>query len=260
MEQTKLGFFKRVLISLKDFEKYILFALEDIKESFKYLFFIVLIFSVVLTAVYTIKIYKDGFGSMVGNEYNEILVKANTQINPDEMNELIKNEIGVFVPILFVSLLMVYFVTTIIDAGVLTLLGKILSMILGLNIKLKGIFGMAVHALTLPIILQTIYIPINILLGFEIKYFGWMYTTISYIYIVVAILMIKTEFINKERELTKIREEEQKLKITNEEKENTVDKKEEDKGEDKGEDTKDDNTKDGNSKDNEDKDNLAPEA
>ena len=37
MEEEKIGFFKRVIISVKDFEKYDIFALEDWKNSIKYL-------------------------------------------------------------------------------------------------------------------------------------------------------------------------------------------------------------------------------
>ena len=39
-----------------------------------------------------------------------------------------------------------------------------------------------------------------------------MYSTISYIYVIVAILMIKTDFINRQKELIKLAEEQEKIK------------------------------------------------
>ena len=261
MEKTKVGFFKKILISLKDFEKYIIFAAEDTKENLKYLLYLVLIFSVVLTTVYTIKISKDGFGSIIGDEYKDILATVNAEavnegkeeVNLDEVVTIVKREAGVFAGILFISLALVYFITAIIDAGVLAILGKIIAMLLGMKIELKATFNMGIHALTLPIILQTIYIPINILTGFEIKYFGWMYTTISYIYILVAILMIKTEFINRQREMAKMQEEPKVEEIKEETKEEKKDNNE-NKKDDENKDNKEENDK------KEDKDNLAPEA
>lgn len=71
---------------------------------------------------------------------------------------------------------------------------------------------MGVYALTLPILLNIIYIVVNTFTGLEIKYFSWMYTTISYIYMIVAILMIKTDLINRQVELMKIIEEQEKVK------------------------------------------------
>ena len=43
-------------------------------------------------------------------------------------------------------------------------------------------------------------------INFTITHFQWMYTSISYIYVVVAILMIKTEIMQKRIEMMKIRE------------------------------------------------------
>ena len=46
-----------------------------------------------------------------------------------------------------------------------------------------------------------------------------MYTTISYIYVIVSILIIKTDLINRQMELMKIIEEQEKVKKELEEKE-----------------------------------------
>ena len=55
-----------------------------------------------------------------------------------------------------------------------------------------------------------IYIILNSTTGFVIKYFDWMYTTISYIYVCVVILIIKTDLMNLKKEMIKIKIEEKK--------------------------------------------------
>lgn len=106
----------------------------------------------------------------------------------------------------------IYFITIIIYAIMLTILGRITSMLLRIPLQYKAIFNMAIHSLTLPIILNLIYVIVNLFTGFTIKYFQVMYSTISYIYIVVAILMIKIDFIKRGQELSKIIKEQQKIR------------------------------------------------
>lgn len=210
MEEEKIGFFKRVIISIKDFEKYDIFALESFKESIKYLFTIILIFSIIATLVYSLKVINGGL--------EEIIVQVEDELNEDlgmnvnEMQEIVKQNYEIFFIIVFFSVLSVYFTTTFIDAAMLGLLGIIVARLVGMRIKYKSTFNIGIHALTLPLILQIIYLSVNILIGFEIKYFQWMYTTISYIYVVVAILMIKTQFINQQIELMKIQLEQEKIR------------------------------------------------
>lgn len=210
MEEEKIGFFKRVIISIKDFEKYDIFALESCKNSIKYLFTIILIFSIIATLVYSLKVINGGL--------EEILVQVEDELNEDlgmnvnEMQEVIKQNYEIFFIVVFFSVLTAYFTTTFIDAAMLGLLGLIVAGLVGMRIKYKSTFNIGIHALTLPLILQIIYLSVNILTGFEVKYFQWMYTTISYIYVVVAILMIKTQFINQQIELMKIQLEQEKVR------------------------------------------------
>lgn len=123
--------------------------------------------------------------------------------------------------VLFVGMYMftIYFISTLIDALMLGVLGFILARIVGIKIKFKATFNMGIYALTLPIILNLVYIVINSFTGFTIRYFQWMYTTISYIYVIVAILIIKTDLINRQMELMKIVEEQEKVKKEIEEQE-----------------------------------------
>lgn len=117
-----------------------------------------------------------------------------------------------FVGVFWFYMFIIYFITIITYAIMLAILGHITSMLLRIPLKYKATFNMALHALTLPIILNIIYIIVNLFTGFTIKYFQVMYSAISYIYIVTALLMIKADFIKKGQELSKIIEKQQKIR------------------------------------------------
>ncbi len=245
METEKIGFFKRVLISIKDFEKYDIFAMEKWQSSIKYLFIITLIFSFIFTILYSYKILTGGLDDLI----NQIEVDIPEELNmsSSEMQEIVQQNYAVFFIVIFLSILTIYFFSTIINVVMLGILAFIVARIVGMRLKFQSSFNIGVYSLTLPIILQIIYLVINLLTGFEIKYFQWMYTTISYIYVVVAILMIKTQFINQQRELIRIQLEQQKIREEmqeqeNEDKEEKKDDKEEKKEDEKEkEDSKDNN-------------------
>lgn len=107
---------------------------------------------------------------------------------------------------LAIYLYVLYFMSSLIDAIVLSVLGYLIARFLKIRLKYKATFNIGIHSLTLSIILNLIYILVNTFTGFEIKYFQWMYTSISYIYVVVAILMIKTEIINQKIQLVRLRQ------------------------------------------------------
>ena len=91
--------------------------------------------------------------------------------------------------------------------------------------------------------MHLIYIIVNLFTGFRINNFQFMYNTISYIYVIVAILMIKTDFIQRQIELMKLAEEQEKVreeirKQEDDEKQKQENKKQEDKRENKEENSK----------------------
>jgi len=114
--------------------------------------------------------------------------------------------------VIFVYLFIIYFVSILLDVLMLSLLAYIVARISRIKLKFAPAFNIAVHGGTLPVVLNLIYIVVNLLTGFNIKYFQFMYNTIGYIYIIVAILMIKTDFINRQLELIKIAEEQEKIR------------------------------------------------
>lgn len=114
--------------------------------------------------------------------------------------------------VIFVYLFIMYFISILMDVLLLSLLAYIVSRISRIRLKYAPSFSIAIHSSTLPVVLNLIYIVVNLLTGFKIKYFQLMYSTISYIYVIVAILMIKTDFINRQMELMKIAQEQEKVK------------------------------------------------
>ena len=94
MEQEKIGFFKKVLISIKDFEKYDIFALESFKDSIKYLFTLILIFSIIATLVYSIKVVNGGLEEIMNKVQDEL--NEDLGMNIQEMQETVKQNYEVF--------------------------------------------------------------------------------------------------------------------------------------------------------------------
>lgn len=132
------------------------------------------------------------------------------------------NIISIYVSIyfvMFVYLYIIYFISILMDVILLSILAWFVSRISRIRLKYAPSLSVAIHSITLPVLLNLIYIIVNLLTGFKIKYFQLMYSTISYIYVIVAILMIKTDFINRQMELIKLAQEKEKIKKEMEEKE-----------------------------------------
>lgn len=111
-----------------------------------------------------------------------------------------------------IYLFSIYFIIILMDVILLSILGVITSRISGMKLRYLPILNISIYSLTLPILLNAIYITVNTLTGFEIQYFQIMYNAISYIYVVIAILMIKSEMIKQQIELMKLEEEQKKVK------------------------------------------------
>lgn len=297
-EVKKESFFKSVIKSVKDLDKYEDFALEKTSETVKYFLKLLLIVCFCIAMTYTyiivtntkkmysnlkdkipnftyenkelitdneepivIEEYKNTIGSLIIDtginsaeleeqhkdqiskygsaliiareklifvnsknsskmeyKYSDLLSAYNIQQgNKQQLVEYIDNLnivsicFAVFLAMIiceFIALL----VTSVIDILIVAFLGFFSSRIFRISIKFRVAFNIAIHALTLPIILNMIYMVVNLLTGFNIKYFQIMYYTIAYIYVVVAILMIKTDFINRQAELIKMAQEQLKIK------------------------------------------------
>lgn len=158
---------------------------------------------------------------------------------------------AIFAVIAFVYFFIAYLIQFLIDILLLSVVGYLISKIVGLKLKYKAIFNISSYAITLSVILYGIYMIVNLFTGFTIKYFEMAYNLIAYIYIITAMLTIKSDLIKQQIEVGKIVEEQKKVREEKEQKEknNKKDKKpKEDKKDkkEKKEDNKEEGTPEGN--------------
>lgn len=111
-----------------------------------------------------------------------------------------------------IYLFIIYFSTILLDALLYSIFAYIVGAISKLFLKYSATYNIAAYALTLPIALNLAYIVVNSLTGYTIKYFDIMYIAITCIYIITSILMIKSDMIKKQMELSKIISEQEKIK------------------------------------------------
>lgn len=321
---AEMSFFKKIITSIKDFERYAELAMQKLIDTLKYLIKLIVIFTLIIVSISTYKIlnmlndtkqfikeeipefsfeedvlnidieepiilqkdnllfqtliidqkeiddeklqlYKEKLSNSESGILllkNKVIILANSQLDFIECSykslltegtSLSKEDIlnyfsgaslvsilaGVFIINLLYSFMM-YFIGVLMYIVLLTVLGYFTATIMKMRIRFSAIFNMSIHAFTLPTILFLIYIIVNMFTGFEIIYFDVMYIGVAYIYIITAILMIKSDLIKRQQELVKIVEEQQKISEENTE-ENTGDEKEEEKKDEAPDDKEKDN-------------------
>ena len=112
----------------------------------------------------------------------------------------------------FLSFLIVDIFVTAIDALEIAVFGWLTTVITRIKIRYVVIYIMAIYALTLPTILNIIYIIINMFTNFTISYFQVAYITIAYIYLATVIFLLKDDLIKRMQEVEKIKKEQEKVK------------------------------------------------
>ena len=308
MEKKKVSFFKRIKDAIINFDEYIKFSEEKVSVAIKYIFKLVLIFTIIITIALTAKIVKEAnsliisfrndapefsfrnaileiegenkkivkgdesgyigfivdtqkeklsdiqesanYQRVIGILKDKIVVKdaegveaslTYKQLSTDyNLNNINKNTVlqflssnnmtkiyAIFSVIIFIYFFIAYIIQIFLDILLLSVVGYLISKIVSIKFKYKSIFNMSVYAITLSIILYMVYMIANLFTGFTIKYFEIAYNGIAYIYIITAMLMIKSDLIKQQIEVGKIVVEQKKIR---EEK-----KKEEEKQQDKKE-------------------------
>ena len=143
--------------------------------------------------------------------YKEILDKL--EIKEFDKNTLINtltkqiNSPNVYIAYglaLILYLFISYFVSTLIDVLMLSLFGLITTVIAKIQMRYRAVFNMSVYAITLSTILQLIYTLVTLFTDFNIKYFDFMYSAISFVCLAAAIFMIKSDIIKQQIELMKV--------------------------------------------------------
>lgn len=172
-----------------------------------------------------ILILKDKFFIKIENakeiiSYNYSELFENYQISNFDKQQLIeiftgKNLVAIYVScfiIIYIYTFLVYITSIWLDILLLACFGYISSIFIKIRIKFIAICKIAIHSLTLPILLNLIVIIVETFTSFRIKYFEIMYMGIACVYIISAIMMIKADIIKHQEELTKIIEEQAKVK------------------------------------------------
>lgn len=113
--------------------------------------------------------------------------------------------------LIVVSLYMIQVISIFMDWVVISIFAYLASRICRINMLFKSAFNISIYALTLSIILSMLYNIAYYIGGFYTEYFRLVYLLISYIYVVAAILMMKSDLLRQHVEVTQIVEEQKKI-------------------------------------------------
>ena len=190
-----MNFFKKVKLAITNFESYQTFAKENTFKAIQYFLIIVLIFSIFATIGITYNVYNV----IQSGELETMLKDIELQNFPTQEVLDVVNQTEPYQLIMSLFLFMLVYLTItytlviMLDVLILSLLAYLTTKLYKVGLKYKECFNMAIYALTLPILLNAIYIVVNSFTGFTIEYFQIMYNVVSYIYIITAILIIKAD-------------------------------------------------------------------
>lgn len=158
-------------------------------------------------------ILKNGaVAGTISYNYNEFLdrmgiTEFNKQSVIDYANspQVISLYVSVFITI-FIYSFMMYLLTTLSNVVFLSIFGYLATWIAHIKMKFLPVFNMSIYAFTLSIILNMLYVGVNVFVDFKMEYFQVMYVSVAAIYLVAAIFLLKTEFMKQQIELMKIAE------------------------------------------------------
>lgn len=148
----------------------------------------------------------------INYNYEEFLTQMGIQeftkqtvIDYANSSKVINLYVSIFITIFIYSFVM-YLITTISNAIFLAIFGYLTTWIARIKMRFLPVFNMAIYSLTLSVLLNMIYIGVNIFIDFNMEYFQVMYISVAAIYLVAAIFLLKTEFMKQQAELMKIAE------------------------------------------------------
>lgn len=157
--------------------------------------------------------YKELFSEMGITEFNKQQI-----VDYLTSSDMMPIYLNLFLALLIYAFV-IYFINTLCYIAIIALVGYMATWILRLKIRFVAVFNMAVYAVTLPTILNMIYLIVNAFYTFKIDYFDIMYMLVASIYVIAAVFMLKSEFNKKQGEVQKIVEVQKEVKEEMEEKE-----------------------------------------
>ncbi len=198
--------------------------------------------------------YKENLESFGISEFQKQDV-----INYAKSNKIANLYVSIFLTI-FIYAFIMYLLTIISNVILLSFFGYITTLLARIKMRYVAVFNMSAYALTLSIILNMLYVAVNIFVPFNMEYFQVMYVAVAAIYLVAAILILKADFTKKQLELMKIAEAEAIVKKEMEQEEKENKEKEERRKEDKEEEENNRQQKKKEKKNKEEKEDLGNEA
>lgn len=117
-----------------------------------------------------------------------------------------------FMIVITISSIIGNIIDVMLDVILVACVGIIIARLCGIAIKGFVAGSLAIYSLTVPVLCTFIYGLILNFTGFQIKYFSVMYLMIAYVYIIAAILIIKTDLIKQAQELMRIKSVEEQIK------------------------------------------------
>lgn len=159
-----------------------------------------------------------GIQGSVNYNYNELFGELGiTEFNKQDLVEYLSGTgmIALYLNlllILFIYAFAIYLINTMFYVITISIFGYLATIILRLKIRYVAVFNMAIYSITLPTILNMIYIGINAFFNYTINYFDVMYVLVASIYMIAAIFILKSEFNKKQGEVQQIIEVEKEVK------------------------------------------------
>ncbi len=139
-------------------------------------------------------------------------------INYARGTQMISIYISLFV-VIFIYAFIIYFLNTIVNTLLISAFGYLANLFTKVKMRYAAIFNMSIYSITLSMILNIIYVIINMFIDFNIEYFDVMYISVAVIYLFAAIFMLKADLQKRQMELMKIVEVQEQVKKEMEEKE-----------------------------------------
>ena len=151
-------------------------------------------------------------------KYSELVELTNiNSFTKQDLNNYLsgKNIVLIYLAIFVTSYIYIfifYSISILLDIILLCILGYISTLFMRMRIRFNALCKMAIHSLTLPILLNIVVILIQLFTPFRVKYFELMYIIIAYIYMIAAISIIRIDIIKNKQELLNIMEEQKRVK------------------------------------------------
>lgn len=179
-------------------------------------------------------VYYDG-ESYSAFKYSDITSEYNLDItNRYDVVKLVDSlgVAGVDTTYLLATLISSYalnIITVFFDVVLVLCFAILTTRICGVNMPALKMLSLSIYSLTLSILLSAVYSVVYTFTNFYIEYFQVMYIVVAYIYLIAAILIIKSDVIKQKLELQKIIEVQKQVKKELEEKKEEEKDKEKDK-------------------------------